>query len=89
MNKVYQWSKNSIRVVCAHDDKKSQKKCELCKGKGFIDVGLRVKINNRVSPCCNSPWIPLANTGLRFYECSKCKRQFPSNEVIDKEIRDE
>lgn len=81
MNVVYNWTKNSLTVICPLCEE-SNKKCELCKGSGFIEVGLRVKIINKVSPCCNFPWQPIANSALKQYQCSKCNKLYDYNCVI-------
>ncbi len=84
MNKIYNWTRNSLTVICQACDDSTCKKCEVCKGKGFIEVGLQVEIKNKISPCCKAPWHPLASTALKFYECSKCKKQFLNEEVLGK-----
>jgi hypothetical protein len=86
MNKIYNWTRNSLTVICQACDDSTCKKCEVCKGKGFIEVGLQVEIKNKISPCCKKPWHPLALTALKYYECSKCKKQYLSEEVVGKVI---
>jgi len=79
MNKVYNWSKNSLAVVCPTC---SGGGCESCSKSGIFNVGLRVEILNKTTPCCDAPWIPLAATALKEYECSKCHKHYESQQVI-------
>jgi hypothetical protein len=71
--------KTLLRVTCWCKPE-TQKTCEYCLGKGYLEVDLLLPPAHAVTPCCRKPW--RSSVDPHAWSCPECKKVYDRHAVV-------